>query len=147
MLSQSPNKATSEAKTLLVSLPKYLLLNMMLYGLLYLSLWPAQVSCPSCVPSQKEKALTLLKYYSATAETLVCVIKAALVINPKQGIIYAAMKLTLSQSDLVQGGNFQLKIDLPSSPERQINFIHTSQFNLKHLSKKYHFENISCHSF
>lgn len=108
----------------------------MLYGLLYLSLWPAQVSGPSYVPSQKEKALTLLKHYSAAAKTLVCVIKAALVTNPKQGIIQAAMKLTLSQPDPVQGGNFQLKIDLPSSSERHTNFIHTFQFNLKYLSRK-----------
>lgn len=136
MLSHSPNKATSEAKTLLVSLPEFLLLYMMLYGLLYPSLWPTQVRCPSCVPSQNEKASTLLKHYSATAKTLVCVIKATLVTNPKQGIIQAAMKLTLSQPDLAEGGNFQLKTDLPSSPERQTNFIYTSQFNLKHLSRK-----------
>lgn len=32
-----------------------LLLNMMLYGLLYLSLWPAQVSCSSYVPSKERK--------------------------------------------------------------------------------------------
>lgn len=117
MLSQSPNKATSEAKTLLASPPQFLLLNMMLYGLLHLSLWPAHISCPSCVPFQEDKALTMLKHYSATAQTLVCVIQSALVTNPKQGIIQAAMKLTLSQPDAVQGGNFQLKIDLPSSPK------------------------------
>lgn len=68
----SLQRATSEAKTILLSLPQILLLNMMLYGLLYLSPWPAQVSCPSCVPSQKEKVLTLLKHYSATAKTLLC---------------------------------------------------------------------------